>query len=76
MSTHSLQVTLRRAARGGKPEQKVENSERQNNAYILATRVLNSTQTAIHQLIDCLTARQHRKINLCQLRGKETGSVS
>jgi len=26
-------------------------------------------------LIGVLTARQHRKVNLCQLRGKETGSV-
>jgi len=25
-------------------------------------------------LIDCLTARQHRKVNLCQLRGRETSS--
>jgi len=23
----------------------------------------------------CFTARQHRKVNLCQLRGTETGSV-
>jgi len=27
-------------------------------------------------LVGCLTARQHRKVNLCQLRVKETGSVS
>jgi len=26
-------------------------------------------------LIDCLTARQHRKVNGCQLRRRETGSV-
>jgi len=26
-------------------------------------------------LIGVLMARQHRKVNLCQLRGKETGSV-
>jgi len=29
----------------------------------------------IDWLIGVLTARQHRKVNLCQLRGKETGSV-
>jgi len=28
-----------------------------------------------HLLIGVLTARQHRKVNLCQLREKETGSV-
>jgi len=28
----------------------------------------------LERLIDCLTARQHRKVNLCQLRGRETGS--
>jgi len=26
-------------------------------------------------LIGCLTAHQHKKVNLCQLRGRETGSV-
>jgi len=26
------------------------------------------------ELIDCLTARQHRKVNLSQLRERETGS--
>jgi len=26
-------------------------------------------------MVGCLTARQHRKVNLCQLRGRETGSV-
>jgi len=44
---------------------------------------LKSTMT-MHWLIDWLidwligvsTARQHRKVNLCQLRGKETGTVS
>jgi len=25
--------------------------------------------------VGCLTTCQHRKLNLCQLRGKETGSV-
>jgi len=25
-------------------------------------------------LIDCLMALQHRKVNFCQLRGRETGS--
>jgi len=30
--------------------------ERQNNAHIL---------------VGCLTARQHRKVNLCQLRGEK-----
>jgi len=29
----------------------------------------------IDWLTGVLTARQHRKVNLCQLRGKETGSV-
>jgi len=26
-------------------------------------------------LFGCLTARQHRKVNLCQLQGRETGLV-
>jgi len=35
-------------------------------------------QTYINEcclLIGCLTVLQHRKANLCQLRGRETGSV-
>jgi len=35
----------------------------------------SKAQTPIDWLIGVLTARQHRKVNLCQLRGKETGSV-
>jgi len=30
----------------------------------------------IDWLIDCSTARQHRNVNLCQMRGKKTGLIA
>jgi len=36
--------------------------------------LMDIVNIAIDMLIDCLTARQHRKVNLCQQRGMETSS--
>jgi len=39
------------------------------------TNSYNTTHHTIGWLVVCLTTRQHRKVNLCQMRGRETGSV-
>jgi len=56
---------------------------REDDSCVKKKWQLNSVHSKTHQksrspinwLIGVLTARQHRKVNLCQLRGKETGSV-
>jgi len=45
------------------------------NMSDMLTFVLTWLVTTFNWLIGVLTARQHRKVNLCQLWGKETGSV-
>jgi len=43
--------------------------------FMRTTQAINSIYKLISFfLIDCLTARQHIKVNLCQQRGRETSS--
>jgi len=50
-------------------------AEFQESIYTYINNFKKQSYFAPIKLVGFLMARQHRKVNLCQLRGRETGSV-